>query len=140
MEDMKNEANGSVEAGKTFTQDEVNQIVKNRLKEERGKMQKEQDAALLEREQAITAREMRMTAREKLNEKGLPADLVDAINCSDEEAINKSIEILSKNYTSPENGNASKNRLVGCTPRGNYSPRNGDTPTFDDACRRAMGL
>lgn len=135
MEDMKNEANGSVEAGKTFTQDEVNQIVKNRLKEERGKMQKEQDAALLEREQAITAREMRMTAREKLNEKGLPADLVDAINCSDEEAINKSIEILSKNYTSSENGNASKNRLVGC-----YSPRNGDTPTFDDACRRAMGL
>lgn len=136
MEDMKNEANGSVEAGKTFTQDEVNQIVKNRLKEERGKMQKEQDAALLEREQAITAREMRMTAREKLNEKGLPADLVDAINCSDEDTINKSIEILSKNYISPENGS----RLVGCTPRVNYSPRNGNTPTFDDACRRAMGL
>ena len=61
---------GAKNTGKTFTQEEVNQIVSNRLKEEREKMKKEQDASFTEREQKITAREMRMNALEKLQEKG----------------------------------------------------------------------
>ncbi|MFR5451137.1 MAG: hypothetical protein ACLTIG_07125 [Roseburia hominis] len=65
MDNEKNTANGGENTGKTFTQEEVNQIVSNRLKEEREKMKKEQDASFTEREQKITAREMRMNALEK---------------------------------------------------------------------------
>ena len=46
MDNEKNTANGGENTGKTFTQEEVNQIVSNRLKEEREKMKKEQDASL----------------------------------------------------------------------------------------------
>ena len=75
MDNEKNTANGGENTGKTFTQEEVNQIVSNRLKEEREKMKKEQDASFAAREQKITAREMRMNALEKLQEKGLPSSL-----------------------------------------------------------------
>lgn len=98
MDNEKNTANGGENTGKTFTQEEVNQIVSNRLKEEREKMKKEQDASFSEREQKITAREMRMSALEKLHEKGLPSSLVDAINCSDDAAMSKSIDILTQTY------------------------------------------
>lgn len=50
MENEKNIANGGENTGKTFTQEEVNQIISNRLKEEREKMKKEQDATFAERE------------------------------------------------------------------------------------------
>lgn len=98
MENEKNKANGGENTGKTFTQEEVNQIISNRLKEEREKMKKEQDATFAEREQKIAAREMRLNAIDKLREKGLPSSLVDAINCSDDETMSKSIDILMQTY------------------------------------------
>lgn len=130
MEGMENNnVTGTEEPGKTFTQDEVNGIVQKRLEKEREKYKKEQDTAFAEREKAITVREMRMTALEKLNKNGLSADLVDAINCSDEETIDRSIEILAKSYKSPVEG---KRKPA-------YTPRDGDaTPT--DNIRQAMGL
>ena len=93
MEKETSTQTGGENTGKTFTQEEVNQIIGNRLKEEREKMKKEQDATFAEREQKIAAREMRLNAIDKLREKGLPSSLVDAINCSSDETMNKSIDI-----------------------------------------------
>ena len=42
MDNEKNTANGGENTGRTFTQEEVNQIISGRLKEEREKMKKEQ--------------------------------------------------------------------------------------------------
>lgn len=89
MEKETNTQTGGENTGRTFTQEEVNQIIGNRLKEEREKMKKEQDATFAEREQKIAAREMRMNALDKLHEKGLPSSLVDAINCSSDETMIK---------------------------------------------------
>ena len=121
-------ATGAEETGKLFTQEDVNRIVSERLGKERDKAKKEQDAAFAEREKAISAREMRMTALEKLNSMGLPVELAEAINCSDEKAIDKSIEILAKNYTGSMTG--------GKPP---YSPQNGGVD-HSDGIRQAMGL
>ena len=85
----RNGANGGENTGKTFTQEEVNQIVSSRLKEEREKMKREQDAVIADMEKNIKAREMRMNVLDRLKSKGLPESLADAINCSDEESINK---------------------------------------------------
>lgn len=129
MDSEKNTANGGENTGKTFTQEEVNQIVSNRLKEEREKMKKEQDASFAEREQKITAREMRMNALEKLQEKGLPSSLVDAINCSDDETMTKSIDILMQTYKTEPQGHREPS----------YTPKDGSGVPHDTV-RKAMGL
>lgn len=134
MDNIENEANGGVETGKTFTQDEVNHIIRKRLDEERRKTQKEQDAVFADREKDLKSREMRMFAREQLKEKGLPDNFVDAMNCSDEETIQKSIEILEKAYTD----NSQKLRGVkmhSVAPARSIKPN-----SADQTIRDAMGL
>lgn len=129
MDNEKNTANGGENTGRTFTQEEVNQIVSGRLKEEREKMKREQDAAFAEREQNIKAREMRMNVLDKLKSKGLPESLADAINCSDEESVDKSIEILTNTYKAEQ----------GEHQRTTYHPVGG-TGEKPDPIRAAMGL
>lgn len=119
--------------GKTFTQEEVNNIVSDRLKREREKMSKEQEEKLNEREKAIAARELKLTATEKLTAVGLPKTLVDAINCSDEETMNKSIEIISQAFHSnPTNEKPQA--------RASYTPRGLGVPSFGTDIRNAMGI
>ena len=79
-------------AGKTFSQDDVNRIVGERLAKERAKA----DAAAAEREKQLAAREMRLTAKETLNEKGLPGYLVDALDYTSEETMKKGLELIEK--------------------------------------------
>lgn len=128
LEGNVKDATGAEETGKTFTQEDVNRIISERLGKERDKIKKEQEAALEKREKEIAVREMRMNALEKLNSRGLPSELADAINYSDEESIDKSIEILAKNYTVPSNVRSS-----------GYVPQYGGTVESDDI-RQAMGL
>jgi len=75
---------------KTFTQDDVNRIVQERLAKDREKASKE----LGEREQELAQREFRLNSRQKLIEKGYPETLLDALNCSSEEAFNKALGII----------------------------------------------
>lgn len=72
---------------KTFTQEDVNAIVGKRLAEEKAKGQ----AILAEREQQLAQRELLLSAKEKLNESGLPVELLDALNVSSPEAMEKAI-------------------------------------------------
>ncbi len=72
---------------KTFTQDQLNDIVSRRLAEEKAKSEK----TLREREQQLAQRELLLTAKEKLTESGLPVELLDALNVSSPEAMEKAI-------------------------------------------------
>lgn len=51
-------------------------------------------AALAEREQQLAQRELLLTAREKLTENGLPVELVDALNVSSPEALEKALSTV----------------------------------------------
>ena len=53
---------------RTFTQDDVNRIVQDRLAKDREKASKE----LNEREQELAQREFRLNSRQKLIDKGYP--------------------------------------------------------------------
>lgn len=75
---------------KTFNQDQVNAIVQKRLAEDREKASKE----LGGREQELAQREFRLNSRQKLIDKGYPETLLDALNCSSEEAFDKALGII----------------------------------------------
>lgn len=84
---------------RTFTQEEVNKIVQDRLARER---EKEKAAAgqsnFDEREKELERRELAMTAKELLYTKGLPKEFADVIYFTDRESLEKAIEVLERHY------------------------------------------
>ena len=78
--------------GKTFSQEDVNRIVGERLAKEKAKNESDWQ----QRERDLQKRELRMTAKEYLNEKNMPVELLDALNYTDEETLQKSVEIIEK--------------------------------------------
>lgn len=75
---------------KTFTQDDVNRIVQDRLAKDRAKSFEE----ITKREQELLQREFRLNSRQKLIDRGYPENILDALNCSSEEAFNKALDII----------------------------------------------
>lgn len=124
-EENKNTQQGEnePESGKTFTQEEVNKIVQQRL--ERAKS-KEPDE-LAKREAELNKREMNLTIREQLSSAGLPNELAGVISAQDEDEAIEKIEILKKYIESqPAHSKAE------------YNPVKGEVKT--DPIRKAMGL
>lgn len=78
--------------GKTFTQEDVNRIVGERLAKDRAK----NEADLIKMEQELKRKELDITAKELLSEKGLPKDLVDILKYSDEESLIKAVNKIQK--------------------------------------------
>lgn len=98
MEDIKNTSTEGTQTGtedtheRTFTQDDVNRIVQERLAKEKGKGTEEFD----KRSAELDKREFNIKARETLSSKGFPAELLGALNCENEETFNKSLETIEK--------------------------------------------
>lgn len=134
----ENHASGNQE--KTFTQEEVNQIVQSRLA--RAKFESAPDFSA--REAELSRRETRLDAREKLADAGLPKELVSALNCSNKETMEKSIETLISFLGSntpnnpPNNANATGVYRVST---GSMGKSETNTSFAKDAeIRKAMGL
>ncbi len=77
---------------KTFTQDEVNRIVQDRLSREKGKGSEELD----KREAALNYRERKMNAVDELRKNGLPDYLAEALNLNTDEDFQKSMEAIKR--------------------------------------------
>ena len=95
MEDNTNtstEGTEQVTDGKTFTQDDVNRIVQERLAKEKGKGNDELD----KRKADLDKRERRMNAIDELRKNELPDYLVDALNMETDEAFQQSMEAIEK--------------------------------------------
>lgn len=116
-EDSENEV-------KTFTQDEVDTIIKGRLakerkswekliqdqqteaeklagmteKEKKSYQEKKRESDLAEREAAITRRELMAQAKDSLADKGIPIGLAEVLNYTDAESCNASIEAVSSAF------------------------------------------
>ena len=86
----ENTATTPAQEEKTFTQEQVNAIVGERLAKEKTKA----DAALAEKERELAQRELLLTAKEKIAEKGLPPELLDAINVTSAEALDNSLAVV----------------------------------------------
>ena len=95
MEDNTNtstEGTEQVTDGKTFTQDDVNRIVQERLAKEKGKGNDELD----KRKADLDKRERRMNAIDELRKNELPDYLVDALNMETDEDFQHSMEAIKK--------------------------------------------
>lgn len=90
MNQSADPAAGQGTGGRTFSQEDVNRIVQDRLAKDREKASKELD----EREQELAKRELRLNSRQKLADKGYPESLLDALDCSSEEAFDKALGII----------------------------------------------
>lgn len=134
-----NEANGGT---KTFSQDEVNAILSERLKEQKSKNEQaikdaiteyerqaklseeerekeaksKREAELLSREQEVTLRERKLEAQEMLQAKNIPISLVEFVIDLDAEKTKENIEKLATTYCkSVEDGVTDK--LKGTPPK-----------------------
>lgn len=88
---QNNNSNNNPETGdRTFTQEDVNRIVSERLSRERDKRTAELD----EREKKLRQRELAVIAREKLEEAGLNKELCNVLRYDDEAEIDTAISQL----------------------------------------------
>ncbi len=124
---------------KTFTQEDVNRIVQERLAKEKVKNSGEAD--FVKREQELAQRELHMTAKELLSEKGLPVQLFDALNCTDKESMEKSIATIETIFNQYRANATSNIQFKGFQPGGTGMIPNAKEIADDDSkIRKAMGL
>lgn len=123
---------------KTFTQEDVNRIVQERLAKEKAKNSGEADLA--KREQELAQRELHMTAKELLSEKGLPVQLFDALNCTDEETMKKSITTIETVFNDYKANATKQIKFKGFQPGISKQMPSADTTAEDIEIRKVMGL
>lgn len=96
------------EAGRTFTQDEVNRIVQDRLAKERNKLSppplSEKELELAEREKKLAQREFEQAARDILDKHKLSDKLLTVLNVSDADGLTKALDILDEEFDFKEEG------------------------------------
>ena len=130
------QSQNSTAEGRTFTQDDVNRIVGERLAKEKAKTEQE----LSQREAELSKRELALKAREIMISRNMPVELLEAVNYTDEKTLNKSLDIID-NYIRDKK---SAPKLTGIKPeegRVIYKPARGDGFTdSSEGIRKAMGL
>lgn len=123
---------------KTFSQEEVNRIVGERLAKEKAKSNNDTDFS--KREQELAQRELRLTAKESLTEKGLPVQLLDALNCTDKETMEKSISTIETIFNEFKAKATGQIKFKGFQPAASQMPSEANVATGDLEIRKAMGL
>ena len=114
---------------KTFTQEEVNNIVSKRLAEERVKL----EAGISQKQQELARKELELSAKSKLKDEGIDVSVLDYLKFDDEETLNKAIGYLKG--LKPNNNPPQNNKPV--IVRGNTGGGGGE---HQDPIRKAMGL
>ena len=87
---INNEGTGTDQ--RTFTQEDVNRIVQERLAKEKSKGNEDLERRIKE----LDARERRMNAIDELRKNELPDYLVDALNMNTDEDFRKSMEAIKR--------------------------------------------
>ena len=104
MGDLQNTSAEGTQAGtegKTFTQEDVNRIVQERLAKERSKASNNEElekrtAELDKRAADLEAKENRFNTLSVLRSAGYPDELADVIKCGSAEELKKSMEVIDK--------------------------------------------
>lgn len=141
---------------KTFTQDDIDRIVSKRLEkaqkkweletqkqieslkisgmtpEEKEEYEKSKlDSKLSQKEKELQVRELKLDAIDMLQSKGLPRELSEILNYSDEESVNKSIDVIEKVIKKMVEDKNTKT-LKGVEVRTSYTPHGLGYPNMSD--------
>lgn len=133
MEDNNIENNNGTD-GKTFSQEDVNRIVGERLAKEKAKTSQE----LAEREKQLQQKEMEFKAKSSLAEKGYSSELLGAIKCSTDEELKNSLDIIGRLLGQKEDSDALENAKPRFTAPARGRSEHGDMHL--DPIRKAMNL
>ncbi len=140
--------NAAQPAEKTFTQDELNKILADRLKSEQKRWEKKaadekaeaervakmsaeekakheqekREREFAEREAELSRKERTATARDLLAEKGAPAALIGAVDVSSDEAVTLSVEAVVKAFNEAVSAEVTK-KLAGAPPKSGNSAK-----------------
>ena len=125
------------EDGKTFTQEEVDRIVQERLARERKKNQVQEPNPLEDRERDLARREAALGARELLTAEGYPVKLAEVIDYKDMDDFKAKYEALKEFLPDP---NAPQIVLTRSTNGGGYSIGGNTESAEERAIREAMRL
>lgn len=125
---------GDDNTNKTFTQDEVDRIVQERLARERKNTGNNED--LTARVEELNKRENRLKCAEMLQEKGLQKDLLDILDTSDIDKFTENIGKLENMGAIRGKGSKPIPYIVGPTP----GPLPDVGETEDDRLKQAFGL
>lgn len=87
--------NGNQGGGKLFTQEEVNNIVRDRLARERAKNTPQEPTEEEKRLMDLNARESRIACREYVMDRGLPQQLLEVLDTSNHEEFKSKADIVS---------------------------------------------
>lgn len=120
---------------RTFTQDEVNRIVQERLARARSNPD---TSGYAERERALDQRERRLEAREKLADAGIPKELLPLVNCSGKKEMEDSIKLIGTYFRGGKSTGNTYRVSTGVTSGGTGSGET--TEATDGDIRAAMGL
>lgn len=127
------------ETPKVFTQEEVDKIVKQRISRERERINGmvNDDETI---RQELMASKLKLSASKELSEAGLPLDLADFVDYTNEESSRASLDTLKKVYDKAfKAGIASIYKENGRSLTNSYSPIGGRTYA-PNSMRSAMGL
>lgn len=128
----------ATQAEKTFTQEDVNRIVQERL----SRVKVEASPELQEREKQVAQKELYLDARERLADAGLPKELLAALNCGSKEEIENSIKTIQKIFGQTGAAATSGSTYRICTGVSNHNNGSAHHSGADDpaSIRKAMGL
>lgn len=118
---------------RTFTQEEVNRIVQDRLNRSKNTTEA---TKLEEREKELEKKGLMLEAKELLQKKGLPKEFAEILNYTDSKSLEEAVEVIEGHFkTSSEQRDAEFIPLGG-----NELPKGAKTPLSQDGMRKAFGL
>lgn len=142
QQEQNETGNGESTEEKTFTQDQVNKIVEERLLRQKNKYENmmkgmsPEAAELEERGKDLAKREALFEAKQMLLEKGLPLELIDMVKVDDPEKVAESVNAVKSIFDKAIEIGVNE-KLKGSTPLKD-APR--DIGSDEDAVRAAFGL
>lgn len=104
--------NGDQSGGKLFTQEEVNNIVRDRLARERAKNIPQEPTEEEKRLKDLNDRENRIACREYVMDQGLPAQLLDVLDTSNHEEFKNKADIVSGMLKANKPANRTDNAVL----------------------------
>lgn len=114
---------------RSFSQEDVNKIINDRLKKEKDKSERQLEVMAKEYAQ----KELHHKAKELLTSKGLSSDILEVLKFDDETTLTKNIDILEKAFKAIP---PAKRVIAGARPAETLSPGGNNTGDL----RAAMGL
>lgn len=143
MADMETSTTESTGANdnetKTFTQEEVDRIVQDRLARERKKYEVPTPDPLAEREKELNARETKLNIKELINSEGYPKELANTLKYNSFEEFKDQVESLKEMGLLNTVSTKASYRVSTSTKQGNGSS-NSFCNTEDEDIRKAMKL